>query len=69
MRVRSSRIAGPFAALLAGAACSGSLLETDLPVPALYVLASAPPAQSTVSATQANLSISLPAFEIGRAHV
>jgi cholesterol transport system auxiliary component len=59
------RMACAFAVLLACAACSGSLLETDLAVPALYVLQAAPAAQSTVAATQANVSIGLPAFAPG----
>ncbi|MGH8189213.1 MAG: ABC-type transport auxiliary lipoprotein family protein, partial [Steroidobacteraceae bacterium] len=59
------RIACAFAVLLVCAACTGSLLETDLPVPAHYVLAAAPAAQSTAAATQANLSIGLPAFAPG----
>jgi cholesterol transport system auxiliary component len=54
-----------FAVLLACAACTGSLLETDLPVPARYVIAAAPAAQSTVAATQANLSIGVPSFAPG----
>lgn len=59
------RIACAFAVLLACAACTGSLLQTDLPVSAHYVIAAAPAAHSTVTATQANLSIGLPAFAPG----
>jgi cholesterol transport system auxiliary component len=59
------RIASVFSLSLACAACTGSLLETDLPVPTRYVLAAAPAAQSTATATQANLSIGVPAFAPG----
>jgi cholesterol transport system auxiliary component len=47
-------------------ACSGSLFDSDLPVPMSYVLASAPPGSITgVPTTQADVSIGRPDFAPG----
>jgi cholesterol transport system auxiliary component len=47
-------------------ACTGSLFESDLPVPVGYVIASAPPGSLTgAPATQADLSIGRPDFAPG----
>jgi cholesterol transport system auxiliary component len=54
---------GAFAVL--GAACTGSLLETDMPASTNYVLAPAPFAASTVAATEADLSIGRPDLSPG----
>lgn len=48
-------------------ACTGSLFDSDLPVPMSYVIASAPPGSITgVPATQADISIGRPDFAPGR---
>lgn len=52
------------AALLALAGC-GSLLDTELPPSVNYVLAPAPPAQSTAPVTQADVSIGRPDLSPG----
>lgn len=51
-------------ALLAVAGCT-SLLDSDLPASVSYVLAPAPPAQTTVPATQADVSIGRPDLSPG----
>lgn len=54
-----------FLALLCSA-CTGSLFDSDLPVPMSYVLASAPPGSITgVATTQADVSIGRPDFAPG----
>jgi cholesterol transport system auxiliary component len=54
-----------FWALLCSA-CSGSLFDSDLPVPMSYVIASAPPGSLTgVPTTQADVSIGRPDFAPG----
>ena len=54
-----------FLALLCSA-CTGSLFDSDLPVPMSYVLASAPPGSLTgVATTQADVAIGRPDFAPG----
>ncbi len=45
---------------IAFSACTGSLLETKLPVPTIYVLAAAPPNESNTTASTVDLAISAP---------
>lgn len=54
------------AAALVCSACTGSLFDSDLPVPMSYVIASAPPGSLTgVPVTQADVSIGRPDFAPG----
>jgi cholesterol transport system auxiliary component len=54
------------AVVLLCSACSGSLFDSDLPVPMSYVIASAPPGSITgVPTTQADVSIGRPDFAPG----
>jgi hypothetical protein len=51
------------AILMLCSACTGSLFDSDLPVPMSYVIASAPPGSLTgVPTTQADVSIGRPDF-------
>jgi cholesterol transport system auxiliary component len=55
-----------FAALaLAMSACTGSLLETKLPVPTIYVLAAAPTSATNAAASTVDLAVSVPSASPG----
>ena len=62
---RMRLLAAAIAVAIAGAACSSSLLDTDLPPSTSYVLAPAPMAATTVAKTQADLSIGRPDLRPG----
>jgi cholesterol transport system auxiliary component len=55
----------PAALALLCSACTGSLFDSDTPLPVGYVIAPAPPGSITGVATQADLAIGRPAFAPG----